>query len=357
MPDGQATDGGVAVSGAQPAGMGERLLRKGKQVFGAFVTGCSGSSFVDGLLGGMAAFVVGYLVVYATSLSGLTALHVNNGLVGLGIIVPGESVPPLWKLAGWLFYGGHSVSVDVATQSGVISRNFVTMAAHGLSQIPYYSFPPLLLAGIGFVVATRTTMPTVRDAVKAGASIVIGYYPLAMLGAYVTYESVTVDGVTSGLGPDPWMAAVYAGGVYPLVFGGLGGMLAYVNRHGDRMGVENDRRPRRHDADAMSDGRAPRPPTARVPDGEAIVGMGVQTLSDIEYVMELVDSCGGRIKQKELVRRTGWSEAKVSRVTSALAEDGYLEKLQIGRENVIKKLQDLGPRRGDTADAVPASPE
>ncbi|MFB6202519.1 MAG: helix-turn-helix transcriptional regulator [Halorhabdus sp.] len=60
-----------------------------------------------------------------------------------------------------------------------------------------------------------------------------------------------------------------------------------------------------------------------------------ELLSDEEYVEALIERNGGRMKQANIVSETGWSNAKVSQLLSAMAEDGRIEKLRIGRENLI----------------------
>jgi len=58
-------------------------------------------------------------------------------------------------------------------------------------------------------------------------------------------------------------------------------------------------------------------------------------LSDEERVLRLLESNGGRMKQANIVEETDWSNAKVSQLLSRMAEDEQVEKLRIGRENLI----------------------
>jgi hypothetical protein len=58
-------------------------------------------------------------------------------------------------------------------------------------------------------------------------------------------------------------------------------------------------------------------------------------LSDEERVERLLDRNGGRMKQARIVKETGWSDAKVSQLLSTMADDGRVEKLRLGRENLI----------------------
>jgi hypothetical protein len=63
-------------------------------------------------------------------------------------------------------------------------------------------------------------------------------------------------------------------------------------------------------------------------------------LSDEERVRHLIADSGGRMKQAAIVEATDWSDAKVSQLTSAMEEDGQIEKLRIGRENVISLVDE-----------------
>lgn len=60
-----------------------------------------------------------------------------------------------------------------------------------------------------------------------------------------------------------------------------------------------------------------------------------ELVTDETQVRELLAERGGRMKQSEIVDALGWSKSKTSRVLSGMAEDGNIEKLRIGRENII----------------------
>ncbi|MEF8831628.1 MAG: helix-turn-helix domain-containing protein, partial [Halobacteriales archaeon] len=70
------------------------------------------------------------------------------------------------------------------------------------------------------------------------------------------------------------------------------------------------------------------------PDGP-FAGVDEELLSDEERVLRLIEANGGRMKQADIVTETGWSNAKVSQLLSGMAEDGDVDKLRIGRENLI----------------------
>jgi hypothetical protein len=60
-----------------------------------------------------------------------------------------------------------------------------------------------------------------------------------------------------------------------------------------------------------------------------------ELLSDEERVEHLLERNGGRMKQANIVDETGWSNAKVSQLLSAMDEADRIDKLRIGRENLI----------------------
>lgn len=63
-------------------------------------------------------------------------------------------------------------------------------------------------------------------------------------------------------------------------------------------------------------------------------------LSDEERVLHLLREHDGRMKQAKIVEKTRWSNAKVSQLLSGMAEDDQIEKLRIGRENLISLPED-----------------
>ncbi|ERG98673.1 MAG: hypothetical protein J07HQX50_02718 [Haloquadratum sp. J07HQX50] len=58
-------------------------------------------------------------------------------------------------------------------------------------------------------------------------------------------------------------------------------------------------------------------------------------LSDEERVEQLLSQNGGRMRQATIVDETGWSDAKVSQLLSSMAASDRIDKLRLGRENLI----------------------
>ena len=71
--------------------------------------------------------------------------------------------------------------------------------------------------------------------------------------------------------------------------------------------------------------------------GAAGTGVGIdeELLSDEERVERLLEANGGRMRQAAIVTETRWSNAKVSQLLSAMDREGKVDKLRIGRENLI----------------------
>jgi hypothetical protein len=64
----------------------------------------------------------------------------------------------------------------------------------------------------------------------------------------------------------------------------------------------------------------------------------LELLSDEERVEHLLQQNGGRMKQATIVKETNWSNAKVSQLLSAMNDSDRIDKLRIGRENLITLL-------------------
>lgn len=54
-----------------------------------------------------------------------------------------------------------------------------------------------------------------------------------------------------------------------------------------------------------------------------------------DYVLEVVESNGGRLKQQTVCDTTGWSDGAVSRILSGLEDDGRVDRVRLGRQKVV----------------------
>ncbi|WP_458187855.1 DUF7343 domain-containing protein [Haladaptatus sp. NG-WS-4] len=71
----------------------------------------------------------------------------------------------------------------------------------------------------------------------------------------------------------------------------------------------------------------PQPPEPPADDGEI--------LTDEGRVLHLLHDNRGRMKQTDIVDETGWSKSKVSRLLSRMEDRGDINRLRVGRGNIV----------------------
>ena len=57
--------------------------------------------------------------------------------------------------------------------------------------------------------------------------------------------------------------------------------------------------------------------------------------SDAERTVDLLKEAGGKMYQSDLVRRTGFSKAKISLLLDSMEKEGTIKRIQTGRKNLI----------------------
>jgi len=173
-----------------------------------------------GALMGAVAYVLGYL---------LTFLVVSASGSGSS----GDSPVPGWKVIGWYFYNGHFVNLDVSGQfAGLAASDLSSLVAASDSatvQLVYLVPVVALLAAAVILYRQVGPLAEARDAALVGALVVVGYLPLALVGALVTAYtgSISIFGFEVGsvtIQPQLLPAVLLAGVVYPLAFGALGAL-------------------------------------------------------------------------------------------------------------------------------------
>ena len=200
---------------------------------------------------GAVAFLVTVAVTAAVGYGRLAAASDPSRDAGT---LAGTLFPPLWKSLGWLVFGAHGVAVrplDGASDDAVVSllfwllggsdfppavplsptrgeplvRNVLTLTVDGAAATGAFLLPPVALTLAGFVLGRR-----VADGVVAGGSVGLrlaaGYLPLVALLAVVTRARVAGYGYAATVGVSLLDAALVAGLAYPVVFGGVGGLLS-----------------------------------------------------------------------------------------------------------------------------------
>lgn len=172
-----------------------------------------GVLFPAGVVVGVVAFALGYLVTYTVA-SG----PIRNSAIGT---VAGDDV---WRLVGWVFFNAHLVDTVGAVSTLGIEVGGAVNVIDQVEAFPtaLYAVPPavLLLAG-GLTAHRLARRASLSAAVRAGVSVIPGYLVPVVVGAFLFR-------VTSGpgaVGPEPVTATFLAGIVYPLVFGVVGAVV------------------------------------------------------------------------------------------------------------------------------------
>lgn len=78
-----------------------------------------------------------------------------------------------------------------------------------------------------------------------------------------------------------------------------------------------------------------------------------EVLTNRERVIQVLELNGGRAWQADIVDRTEWSKAKVSRVLSKMEADGSITRFRNGREKVVC-LAEAEPRSPTDQPNAPA---
>jgi hypothetical protein len=94
----------------------------------------------------------------------------------------------------------------------------------------YYLIPPVCLVGAGWWLARSSPLPSSGAAAAAGAQVVVGYLPTVVVAALLLAFSANVNLVVASatITAEPvLLRALTFGSGYAVVFGALGGVLAW----------------------------------------------------------------------------------------------------------------------------------
>lgn len=147
-----------------------------------------------------------------------------------------------------------------------------------------------------------------------------------------TSQSLQVTLTGQGSGTGLLISRVLMFGLLPAI-----GIIVVLVAYMMRVGRINVTIPSVPSSDGDQSGTAPdrtETPEATEPE-EADDEIDEALLSDEERVERLLSENGGRMKQANIVKETDWSNAKVSQLLSSMEEEGRIDKLRIGRENLI----------------------
>lgn len=94
--------------------------------------------------------------------------------------------------------------------------------------------------------------------------------------------------------------------------------------------------------DPERDPTSPTRTATQPPPDQETVGTTAETeiLTDAEQVQELLEANDGRMRQAVIADELDWSPSKTSRVIGDLVDEGTVEKLRLGRENLVELADD-----------------
>lgn len=215
-PDARA-DAGLGMQTLLPPGRHHSPMRQRHGV--VHVGPTSGSGALAGFLAGVVAYLLGFLLA-----AGLLAVTSAGSFAR---VVAGPAQPTNdWLVAAWFFYGGHLVETVVTDAAGADLA--VAVVGGPLWSPAFLAVPAVALAGAGAGLAALTGRRSARAGAATGASVVLGYWLPAGLGAVLSTWSPPAS--TASVAPQLGTAFWQAGIVYPVVLGAAGGALVGVAR-------------------------------------------------------------------------------------------------------------------------------
>lgn len=168
------------------------------------------AGLVRGLANGAAAYLLGYLVALTTAAETVG----RSARAFEPLASAGARFVPEWKVAAWTYADAHFVGTVYAGRT----VNLVSFAS-----VEYLALvPPAVLLLVGAALSLWLDARTPRDGFVAGTTAAVGYLPVAVLFAVLSTHATVGSGLLR--------TVVLAGLVYPVAFGGTGGLLSVLGR-------------------------------------------------------------------------------------------------------------------------------
>lgn len=166
-----------------------------------------------GAAAGALAWILGYLLTYAVIAGRIEAFQ--GSFLGRIAELFGLEVPT-WTVVGWVFYNAHFVNTAAGGGTGS------AIGGDGGFTPLLYVVPPLLLFAAGLAVGRASGAVDAANSALDGATVVVGYLPLSVVGVFLFEATVAGTAVGPSLAPGVLLAGV----LYPAVFGAAGAGVA-----------------------------------------------------------------------------------------------------------------------------------
>lgn len=139
-------------------------------------------------------------------------------------------------VTGWVFYNAHFVDTETTVSGGGVSQSSTdsVISDAGLPELVYYLVPIVLLVGAAYLLLQQEYVTAAGEAALAGASVVVGYLPLALIGTFLFEASTSQGGGSFSVGPETVPAIIFAGLLFPIVLGAIGGVAAFQTQDNRR---------------------------------------------------------------------------------------------------------------------------
>lgn len=175
-------------------------------------------SLITGFVTGALAWIVGYILTYLVVAPDVR----DSGLNRLIEALDGE--PATFELVGWVFFNAHFVETVFQGLPVLGSRTASYVGGENGFTVLLYLVPAGTLLIGGFLLGMANGDTDVSGGGLSGLMALPGY----ALAAAVTAIGVEVTTAGATAGPDFLAALILAGIAYPIVFAGLGGVLAAI---------------------------------------------------------------------------------------------------------------------------------
>jgi hypothetical protein len=190
----------------------------------------------QGVLYGVASFVAGYVILFVLRgdqlLSDFTQGFTSTGPSLSELSQMGGSLPEKWQLTGQFYYVGHNADISLrVAASGQEFTQTIGVGFFGGQNTIMWIAPIVALVGGGFLLARQYDFASSGAAAKAGARVTAGYLPAAAIGIFAFQWTTSVESsftaVSLTMQPDLTTSLIFAGVVYPVVLGAVGGALSH----------------------------------------------------------------------------------------------------------------------------------
>lgn len=180
--------------------------------------------FVVGSIGGVLAWILGFLVTFAV------VIYRFEGTRLAEVIDIIDGRPAHYEIVGWVFFNAHGARTLIRDLPliGTTTRTFI----NGNGGFPAYVYlaPVAALILLGALIGYYLADPDVLAGALVGLTMIPGYLFLSIAGLFL-FE-MQMAGAT--VAPDPIPTLVLGGIVWPTVFGGIGGALGVIMLNRDR---------------------------------------------------------------------------------------------------------------------------